>query len=359
MEINARTLFWLVLGVAFAILFYFLSPILTPFLIAAFIAYLGDPIADRFERMGLTRTWSAVIVFLLFALLFLIVVLMLVPMIANQIEIFRAALPRYIDWFQQTAIPYVSGLLGADADLLGLGSVKELLNDNWQTASGVLKTLLAQLTKSGLVVAGWFASLVLIPVVAFYLLRDWDVLVSHIKDLLPRSQLQRTQLMAAECDEVLSAFLRGQLMIMLALSLIYAIGLAMVGLDLSLLIGLVAGLASVVPYLGAAVGIIAAMIAGAVQFQDIIHLVAIAVVFGVGQLVESLILTPLLVGDKIGLHPVAVIFAVMAGGQLFGFVGVLLALPVAAILVVLLRHAHRSYTNSIFYRPDATEQSER
>ncbi|MNZ36121.1 hypothetical protein D3C78_535340 [compost metagenome] len=190
----------------------------------------------------------------------------------------------------------------------------------------------------------------LIPVVSFYLLRDWDLMMAKIRGLLPRQREERLVALAGECHEVLGAFVRGQLLVMLALGVIYASGLMLVGLELGLLIGLLAGLAAIVPYMGFIIGIGAAMVAGLFQFGgDPYPLLAIAAVFMVGQALEGMVLTPLLVGDRIGLHPVAVIFAILAGGELFGFTGVLLALPVAAVIMVLLRHVHDLYKESGMY----------
>jgi len=186
------------------------------------------------------------------------------------------------------------------------------------------------------------------------MMRDWDVVVARIQDLLPREMVATVNKLALECDEVLAAFLKGQLLVMALLGTIYAFGLGMVGLDLAILIGLVAGIASIVPYLGFAIGIIAALIAAFYQFQDWLHPGYVVLVFAGGQLLEGTLLTPWLVGDKIGLHPVAVIFAILAGGQLFGFIGVLLALPLAAVLMVLLRFLVQHYRQSEYY---ATELS--
>ena len=213
-------------------------------------------------------------------------------------------------------------------------------------AAGIMKSV----TQSGLVFLAWLANLVLIPVVTFYLLREWDVLVARVGELLPRRVEPTIAMLARDCDEVLGAFFRGQLSVMLALGIIYSAGLWLVGLDLALLIGLVAGLLSFVPYLGFALGLLMAVIATVAQYHDLFHLVPIVLVFGVGQMLEGMVLTPYLVGDRIGLHPVAVIFAVMIGGQLFGFFGVLLALPVAAVVMVLLRYAHRQYRDSELYK---------
>ena len=199
---------------------------------------------------------------------------------------------------------------------------------------------------------GWLMNLVLIPVVTFYLLRDWDLLIKGIRELLPRKIEPTVSTLASEIDEVLGAFVRGQLMVMFALGVIYTAGLWLIGLDLAFIIGMGAGLLSVVPYLGTAVGLVAAVLAAIFQFQDLFHTIMVLLVFGAGQMLEGMVLTPKLVGDRIGLHPVVVIFAVLAGGQLFGFLGILLALPVASALNVLVRHLRDEYTKSTLYHED-------
>jgi predicted PurR-regulated permease PerM len=214
----------------------------------------------------------------------------------------------------------------------------------------IVGMLLSQATASSLALMAWLANLVLIPVVGFYLLRDWDVMMAKLRSLLPRQRESQVMGLAGECHEVLGAFVRGQLLVMLALGVIYSSGLMLVGLELGLLIGLLAGLAAIVPYMGFIIGIGAALIAGLFQFGgDPYPLLGIVAVFMIGQVLEGMVLTPMLVGDRIGLHPVAVIFAILAGGELFGFTGVLLALPVAAVIMVLLRHVHDLYKESDMY----------
>jgi len=205
------------------------------------------------------------------------------------------------------------------------------------------------MTRSGLVILQWLTNLILIPVLTFYLLRDWDDLVARFRELLPRKHADKIIKISGECDDMLAGFLRGQLMVMLALSIMYCIGLTFIGLDLALLIGVIAGIVSFVPYLGLFIGILLAGLAAYLQFQEWLPILWVVLIFGFAQTVEGMFLTPRFVGERIGLHPVAVIFAVMAGGTLFGFVGVLLALPVAAVVMVLLRHAHHRYLNSHLY----------
>jgi len=340
---------WFVMVVITAWVIYLLAPVLSPFMVAAGFAYLGDPVVDRLEKFKLSRTWSVVIVFSVISLLLLLVLLLLVPQIEKQIAYLIQKLPDYIDAFQHKAIPWLTTQLGMDDLKIDMGTFKQWLSQHWQQAGGFAQVVLGSLSTSGLAIVGWVGSLVLIPVVTFYLLRDWDLLVARLHEFIPRSVESKVSQIACESDDILGAFMRGQLLVMLSLAVIYCLGLWMVGLKLALLIGLLAGLVSFVPYLGFIIGILAAGIAIMLQTGQITDLLYVFIVFGVGQVLESVVLTPALVGDRIGLHPVAVIFAVMAGGQLFGFVGVLLALPAAAVLAVIMRHVHKSYVESNMY----------
>lgn len=345
---------WMIIAglLVFSLLLYLLSPILTPFIVAAVLAYISDPLVDKLEAKKLPRTLSVVAVFCSLTLLAVITVLILVPMIERQIDVFVQKLPAYINFIQHNVLPKITQFIGmSDATSLQF-DLKTSLQSYWGTAGGFTQSALASVTRSGLAFVALLANLLLIPVVTFYLLRDWDNIVARVNELIPRRSQPVVARLAKESDEVLGSFLRGQMMVMMALAAIYSIGLSIIGLDLAVLIGLSAGLISFVPYLGFIVGILFAGIAAIVQFQDLIHLAYIAIVFGIGQAIEGMLLTPLLVGDRIGLHPVAVIFAVLAGGQLFGFVGVLLALPVAAVIAVMLRYAHEKYLQSGLYGKD-------
>ena len=333
-----------------AALLYWLHPILSPFLVGILLAYLADPLVDRLERAGLSRTWGVVLVFTLFTLLLTLLLLVLVPMLAKQLVRLYELAPQMLDWLQHDALPWVQTRLGLADGFWKFDKIKAAISGHMGQTTDIVGVILSQATASGLALPGWLANLVLIPVVSFYLLRDWDLMMAKIRGLLPRQREERVVALAGECHEVLGAFVRGQLMVMVALGVIYASGLMLVGLELGLLIGLLAGLAAIVPYMGFIIGIGAAMIAGLFQFGgDPYPLLAIAAVFMIGQALEGMVLTPLLVGDRIGLHPVAVIFAILAGGELFGFTGVLLALPVAAVIMVLLRHVHDLYKESDMY----------
>ncbi|MEX0732199.1 MAG: AI-2E family transporter [Aquisalimonadaceae bacterium] len=341
------------------LLIWALQPILTPFLVAALLAYLGDPLADRLERLGIGRTLAVVIVFTLFLLLALIAVLLLLPVLGRQVDYLQQRFPHFIEWLQQSLMPWLEARFGVDLPRFDVASLREAVSSHWQSTGNVVAVVLERVTQSGLVMLGLVMNLALIPVVTFYLLRDWDRIIFRIRELLPRRMEPVVSQLAGECNDVVAAFLRGQLLVMLALGLVYTAGLALVGLELALLIGMLAGLASIVPYLGVIVGVGSAALAVLFQFSDPwVPLALVGLVFVVGQVLESVVLTPVLVGDRIGLHPVAVIFAVLAGGQLFGFTGVLLALPVSAVIAVLLRHADRRYRDSRLYgkatEPEAT-----
>lgn len=335
-------------------LVWLLQPILTPFVVGIGLAYLGDPLVDRMEARGINRTVGVLVVFVVFSALVATALLVLVPLLLHEVRSLIADIPMFVEWLQKTTSPVLVKYFNIDPFDISIADLRQRLAANWREAGGLASHLLAQVTASGYTLVGWLINLALIPVVAFYLLRDWDRLIHAIGGLIPREIEQTVVDLVRECDEVLSAFLRGQLLIMFLLGLIYAVGLAIAGVDLAILIGMLAGLASIVPYLGFVVGISAATVAALFQFHDLIHLVYVVIVFGVGQAMEAMVLTPLLVGDRIGLHPVAVIFAVLAGGQLFGFTGVLLALPAAAVIMVFVRQAVTRYKQSQYYRPAAS-----
>ena len=331
------------------VLIYFLQPILAPFLAGIILGYLGDPIVDRLETYKLPRSVGVIVVFLVFGVIIGAAVLVVLPLVVGEFIKLIRDIPAALAWLQQTASPFIVAQFGVNPFDVKLDTVAARVVENWQEAGGVVGTILSQVTQSGFAFLGAVGVVGLTPVVAFYIMRDWDDIVLQIREMVPREIEPTFVKLCTECDEVLGAFLRGQLLIMFLLGCIYAIGLYMVGLDLAILIGMLSGLASIVPYLGFFVGIIAATIAALFQFQEPIYLLYVAMVFGVGQALEGWVLTPWLVGDKIGLHPVAVIFAVLAGGQLFGFVGILLALPVAAVIMVFVRHLHGSYIQSDYY----------
>lgn len=342
---------WLLLaGVfLFSVLLYLLTPVLTPFFAAALLAYLGDPLVDRLEQRKLSRMLSVAIVFVGLFLSLILVLLLLLPMMEHQITYLFNSVPGYIEILQTEWLPSLAAKLGIEPSSLNFDSLKNILQKHFAQTGGLAATVFSSITQSGMALMASLANLVLIPVITFYLLRDWNILMARIDELLPRQYQPKIVQLATESDAVLASFMRGQILVMLALGIVYATGLWFVGLELALLIGIMAGLVSFVPYLGFILGIIAASIAMLLQTHEVTQLWPVFIVFGIGQMLEGMLLTPWLVGDRIGLHPVAVIFAVLAGGQLFGFVGILLALPVAAVLAVMARHAHEKYKASTVF----------
>ncbi|MBY0544752.1 MAG: AI-2E family transporter [Gammaproteobacteria bacterium] len=345
---NRTTIIWLCFAGAL-VLFYFLSPILTPFFIAAFIAYLADPLVNQLQRLKLPRLCAVLVVFILMSALVALFLLIFIPLLQQQITNLFAKVPDIIAWVELSLLPWLNEHLGLSLSL-DANYLKQALPNDLQQAGAVINNLSHTLFSSSKTVFVWVANLLFIPVLLFYLLRDWPVLLQNVKNLLPRRNEPGIMALARECNEVLGAFLRGQFLVMLSLGLIYSLGLTLIGLNTSFLIGLSAGLLCIVPYLGFIVGIAAALIAALLQFHDITHCIYVIIVFVIAQSIEGTILTPNLVGDRIGLHPVAVIFSILAGGQLFGFFGILLALPVAAVAMVFLRHLRKRYINSQLYR---------
>jgi len=322
-------------------LLYLLAPVLTPFVASALLAYIGDPLADRLQRLKMPRTLAVIIVFLLTFLMLLLLVVLVGPLIRSQVTALFDALPEIARQFEQVWMPNITGYLNIEAgDDVGVGAFLSRYSDmagTWGTK------VLVSVTKSGGAVAAAVLSLFLVPILTFSLLRDWDSILAHLGALLPSKQRETLVKLAQETDEVLGAFLRGQLLVMLALSIIYCVGLSLVGLKFAIAIGVVSGLVSFVPYLGFVFGISLAGLTVALEPNPLWLLVGVVATFSIAQLLEGSLLTPKLVGDRIGLHPVIIIFAVAAGGQLFGFFGILLALPAAAVLSVLVRFAYNSY----------------
>lgn len=345
---------WLLFGAVLmcGFLVHLLQPILMPFLLGGALAYLGDPLVDRLERLHLNRTAAVALVFVLLFSGLAALILLLVPLIHDQLTYLQARIPGMVRWVQDTLLPWLERRLGLNLGARHLDALGAELARMLGRNGAMTQMLVRRLSQSGIALAGWLVNLTLIPVVTFYLLRDWDRLVAHVGDLLPRRLEPLVTRLARECNAVLGAFVRGQLLVMGCLGLYYWLGLSLTGLRLALLIGLLSGLASIVPYLGFALGILAASAAAFFQHHALLPVTLVWLVYAVGQALEGMVLTPLLVGDRIGVHPVAVIFAVLAGGELFGIAGVLLALPAAAVIMVLLRHLHGRYKTSTLYGGD-------
>jgi len=332
-------------------LIYALQPILMPFVIGAILAYLINPIVRRLTRLGMRRSWAVSLSFFSMVVVVVLTLVVLGPMLWRQAVFLESKLPGLLRWANARGIPWLEVHLRVQLDRLDMAVISQWISGYWSEAGDMAKDFLPRMARSGLEMASFIGMIALVPVVTFYLLLDWDEIVDNILKLMPRRFQPRISQLAHECDEVLAAFFRGQLLVMLILGVVYALGLEIVGLNLGLLIGMIAGLGSIVPYFGFVIGIISATIVALFQFGGNAHMLfEVWLVFGIGQVIEGWVLQPFFLGDRIGLPPVAVIFSVMAGGTLFGFFGMLVALPVAAVIMVMLRHVHEQYRRSALYQ---------
>ncbi|WP_180181240.1 chloramphenicol efflux transporter CxpE [Acinetobacter sp. YH01021] len=331
---------------------YLLKPVVVPFVAAFLIAYLFSPLVDVLHRIGLARWLSISIVFIGIGVVVTLVMWYLVPLVWQQLMYARDSIPAGIHWINYTFLPWLSDSFNLVPMEIDTDQISSVVMDYVQTnySADSIQAMLLKLAQSGLNFIQIGGTIVLIPIIAFYFLLDWDRMLDSLRRLIPRPYEKTTLTIVSECHSVLGAFVKGQFLVMLLLGVVYAVGLQLIGLEIGLIIGMIAGLCSIIPYLGFAVGIIAAVIATFFQFGiDWWQLVLVGIVFMVGQAVEGYILQPFLLGDKIGLSPVAVVFAVLAGAQLAGFLGMLIALPVAAVIVVLLRHIREYYEHTPFY----------
>lgn len=338
---------WLAVAVVLAVLLYLLSPILTPFVAAGILAYICNPLVARLSAAKVPRTPAVVVVMLGLLLSLTALVLIILPLLEQEVGLLVARMPAWLEAVRTRLMPSLQHWFGAELSW-DSQALKDLLLSGWQAEGGAAKLL--PWLKSGGVVVSQLLNLLLVPIAMFYLLRDWAEFIAFLNDLVPRHWHGKTTEIVTEVDRVLAEFLRGQISVMLLMSAYYVLALWSVGLDFALPIGIVAGLLVFVPYLGMILGLSLATLAAAMQFTAFGDVALVWAVFGVGQLLEGMLITPWLVGERIGLHPLAVIFSLLAFGQLFGFFGLLLALPLAAILLVVLRHVRDRYLVSEMYR---------
>lgn len=344
-----RDLAWAAVGVAGLALLWLLSPVLTPFIVAAVLAYALHPAVEWLAARRVPRLLAVVLVEVGMILAVLAVLLLMVPILSKELPLLREQIPLLADRLNQSVVPWLRqwGIHVA----LDTASIKafvlKYLDANLEDW---LATVLSSARIGGSIVLALVGNAVLVPVVLFYLLIDWPQLVQRARGMIPPRLLPTVEGFLLECDDVLGQYLRGQLLVMVILAVGYSVGLALFGFDLAVPVGVFTGLAIFIPYLGYGLGLVLALLAGVLQFSGWYGPVAVAVVYGVGQVVESLVLTPRLVGERIGMAPLTVIFALLAFGHLFGFVGVLIALPVSALLVVAVRRLKGLYLASPLYR---------
>ncbi len=334
---------------AIAALLHWLGPILTPFLIGAILAYLGSPAVTWGQRHRVPRTVGTLLIMAAILVLLIALVLALSPLVQSEFLQLSKRLPELVAALHARIAPWLQDRFGIELQL-DLPALKKLVAQNASSAHDLSLRLLAGLRTGGTMLLAILINLVLIPVVMFYLLRDWDILVRKVGELMPRRWFAKVRTIAIEIDDILAEFLRGQLWVMGVLATYYAVGLSLAGLQFAVPIGILTGLLVFIPYVGFGLGLVLGVIAAVLQFAGWPGFIAVLAVYGIGQLLEGYILVPWLVGDRIGLHPLAVIFALLAFGQLFGFAGVLFALPASAALLVGLRHLQAEYHDSELYR---------
>ena len=345
---NPRTWAWLAIALIGAGLAWLLSSILAPFLAGAILAYILNPLVNRLSGRRVARTFAVIFVMLLALVLVVGVLLIVLPLFYKEAVMMSERLPAFLDWLNEKVAPWVLDRLGY-ALQFDLATVRQLAAKVLQSNEDLVSRLLGSLQIGGLALLGFAVNLLLVPVVLFYLLRDWNAMLGRIDRMIPPRMHATSRARAREVDAVLAEFLRGQMVVILVMICYYTLALWLAGLEFALPIGIITGGLVFIPYVGAFIGFLLGTIAALMQFDSFAGVVYVWLAFGVGQVLEGTVVTPLLVGKRIGLHPLAVIFALLAFGQVFGFFGVLLALPASAVLLVGLRHMNAAYLASSLY----------
>jgi predicted PurR-regulated permease PerM len=348
MEGRRHLRFWLVALLVFLGAVYLLRSILLPFVVAMAVAYFLDPLCDWLDRRGMSRTWSTVAVTGLFSLAVIAVLMMIGPLVADQLISLAEKAPAYLDFLQER-LSRIIEYIAQRVDPETIARAKSAAGDSAGVLIGWATGFLEGLIETGFSLANALSLLFITPVVCFYLLRDWDAMVARIDSLLPLEHAETIREQLRLVDRTLAGFVRGTASVCLLLGTFYSIGLTLAGLEFGLIVGILAGLLTFIPYVGSITGGVLSVGLALIQFDDWVRVLIVAAVFGVGQAIEGNYLTPKLVGGRVGLHPVWVIFALLAGGALFGFVGVLLAVPVAAVIGVGARFAVTRYQESRYY----------
>ncbi len=346
---NRRAIIWFAIASMALTMLHLLGPILMPFILAAVLAYICQPLVRWLTRKWMPRTLAVVVVLLLEALLLLLLALALLPLFIKEIRLLSEQLPALLDKLNETLAPWLSARLGMNVSF-DPASIKAAATEAIANSEGLGVKAINSLRLGGLGLLGLVTNLVLTPVLQFFLMRDWETMHARADALIPRAWHTKVNEFMHEADNAMGEYLHGQILVILVMASFYTVGLWIAGLEFFLPIGIMTGTLVFIPYVGAAIGFLLATLAAALQFQDLPGVVWVWVVFGIGQALEGNFITPKLVGERIGLHPVAVIFALLAFGQLFGFAGLLIALPASAVLLVALRKLRGGYLGSELYK---------
>lgn len=346
---NRNLMIWLTILVLFGAAVYALRSVLMPFVAGIIIGYLLDPWASKFEKWGMNRTLATILTIVLVILLLVPALIALFGIIDSQLGHFLSVLPEYLSSFTKKLEPVIVGLQER-FPALEPEKIRGAIHGNMDNTLKMAGNILRKVVSGGFALVNIISLLLITPVVAFYMLRDWDTFVAKVDGLLPQHSKKSIEKQAKEIDSILSSFIRGQLSVCILLGTFYAVGLYLVGLDLGVLVGFIAGVISFIPYVGTIFGFIVSLAIAFAQFDTWMPIAQVVGVFLVGQFIEGNFLTPNLVGDSVGLHPVWIMFALLAGGVLLGFLGLMIAVPVAAIIGVLVRHAIINYKQSSLYK---------
>jgi predicted PurR-regulated permease PerM len=342
---------WVTIAAAVGFMVWLLSPILAPFLFGAILAYILDPIVERLTNRYFPRTLAVLMVMFLALALFVAVALIVLPLLYKETRLLIDKLPAFLDWTSLHLSPWLKQKLDIELQL-DVQTVKQMARDAFSSNEDLTKRVLSSIGVGGLALLVFLINVILVPVVLFFLLRDWNTVLASVESLIPLRVRPKLLAMAKEVDLVLAEYLRGEVLVILIMSTYYVVALAFTGLEFALPIGIITGLAVLVPYVGITIGLFLATAAALLQFDSFMGVLWVWVAIGIGQAIEGTTVTPFVVGRRIGLHPVAVIFALLAFGQVFGFFGVLLALPASAVLLVGLRHLRAAYVASPLFGAD-------
>lgn len=346
---NRNMAIWLVLFGVFCASVYVLRSVLLPFVAGIIIGYLLDPWAGRIEKWGVNRTLASVLVMFILILILVPALIALFSVIDSQVGHFISVVPEYLSSFAKKIEPFFAGLQER-FPALETEKIREYLRGNIANSLKLVGNLMRRLITGGFALVNILSLLLITPIVAFYMLRDWDKFIAQVDGLLPQKSQKSIEKQAREIDRILSSFIRGQFSVCVLLGTFYAVGLYIVGLDLGVLVGFLAGIISFIPYVGSITGFLLSILIAFAQFDSLMPILQVIGVFAVGQFIEGNFLTPNLVGDSVGLHPVWIMFALLAGGVLLGFLGLMIAVPVAAVIGVLIRHAIDNYKDSSLYK---------
>ncbi|WP_413467803.1 AI-2E family transporter [Mesorhizobium sp. B2-8-5] len=351
--LRRQAFFWLATAILLALFLYVFSGILLPFVAGMVLAYFLDPVADWLQRLGLSRLMATVVILIAFIVVVVLAFVILVPVLATQMADFARKLPEYLTRLQSLITSFDPKWLEQRFGVNAAG-LRDGLNSLLTTGFGLLTTVFTSIWSSGVALVSVVSLFVVTPVVAFYMLLDWDRMVAVVDSWVPRDYVETVRALARDINTATAGFVRGQGTLCLVLGAMYATGLTLTGLNFAILIGFFAGLISFIPYVGSLTGLVLAVGVAFVQFwPDWTMIVAVACVFFVGQFIEGNILQPRLVGKSVGLHPVWLMFALFAFGALFGFVGLLIAVPASAAIAVLVRFAIGRYLESPLYKGHA------